>query len=162
MGILAQKMGTSKSAIYYHVDSKEHLLKLALDVALDSLEAVLTRIENFAGGPQEKLEYAIRGSIQVICDKLQFVTLLLRVRGNTDIELAARASRRDFDRRLSEVIRLACEEDIIRRDLDPKLVSRLLFGTINSLVEWYDPEGRYSVDDLSDTLIALLFRTPPK
>ncbi|MGO4585892.1 TetR/AcrR family transcriptional regulator [Arthrobacter sp. 2RAF6] len=86
MGILAEKLGISKTAIYHHVDSKEQLFELALDIALGSLETVLTRIENSHGGPQEKLEYAIRGSIQVVCYKLQFVTLLLRVRGNTDIE----------------------------------------------------------------------------
>lgn len=162
ISMLAQKLGISKSAIYYHVESKEHLLKLALDVALNSLEAVLARIENFDGSAQEKLEYAIRGSIQVICKKIPFVTLLLRVRGNTDIELAARRSRRDFDRRLAEAIRVACEEDIVRRDLDPQLVSRLLFGMINSLVEWYDPRGKYLAEDISDTLIALLFRANPR
>ena len=31
MGMLAEQLGISKSAIYHHVTSKEHLLRLALD-----------------------------------------------------------------------------------------------------------------------------------
>jgi hypothetical protein len=27
----------------------------------------------------------------------------------------------------------------IRADIDPKLAARLLFGTVNSIVEWYRP-----------------------
>src|SRR5271166_6797824 len=34
---LSRKLGISKSSIYYHVDSKEGLLALALDRALDGL-----------------------------------------------------------------------------------------------------------------------------
>ena len=41
MGILAENLGISKSAIYHHVPSKGDLLKLALDHALGGLEAIL-------------------------------------------------------------------------------------------------------------------------
>ena len=34
MGILAERLGLSKAAIYHHVSSKEELLSLALDRAL--------------------------------------------------------------------------------------------------------------------------------
>ena len=38
MGDLAAALGVTKSAIYHHVPSKEHLLSEALDEALDGLE----------------------------------------------------------------------------------------------------------------------------
>ena len=162
MDLLAKHLGISKSAIYYHVKSKEQLLSLALDVALGSLEAVLTRIERFTGNPEEQLRYAIRGSIEVICRELEFVTLLLRVRGNTPTELAARERRREFDHRLSKVIVGASKTGVIDRDFDPLLVSRLVFGMINSLVEWYDPRGDCSAADLADTVTAILLQKPLK
>ncbi len=37
MGDLARELGLTKSAIYHHVPSKEHLLAAALDEALDGL-----------------------------------------------------------------------------------------------------------------------------
>ena len=42
MGMLASRLGLSKSAIYHHFASKEELLPVALDDALDGLEGMLT------------------------------------------------------------------------------------------------------------------------
>ena len=41
ISVLAERLGTSKSALYYHVSGKEELLRRALDRALDGLEAVV-------------------------------------------------------------------------------------------------------------------------
>ncbi|MEZ2391924.1 TetR/AcrR family transcriptional regulator [bacterium RCC_150] len=157
VGTLATRLRISKSAIYHHFPSKGALLAMALDEALGSLEVVLKSIEEFSGDPREQLEYAIRGAIKVVCDKLPYVTLLLRVRGNTEVERGALARRRDFDRRLSRVIQKASEQGVLRGDLDPGITSRLIFGTINSLVEWYRPGGSQTAEMVADDLIALLF-----
>ena len=49
MGILAENLGISKSAIYHHVASKSDLLQLALDHALVALEAILDQPQASAG-----------------------------------------------------------------------------------------------------------------
>ena len=50
IGVLAERLGLSKSASYHHVASKDELLRLALDEALDGLDGVLTE-ESAATGP---------------------------------------------------------------------------------------------------------------
>ena len=50
MGILADNLGISKSAIYHHVPSKGDLLKLALEHALGGLEAILEEPLGAGGG----------------------------------------------------------------------------------------------------------------
>ena len=86
MGILAENLGISKSAIYHHVPSKGDLLKLALDHALGGLEAILDEPGATSGAADARLEFVLRQTIAVLVDRLPFVTLLLRLRGNTDIE----------------------------------------------------------------------------
>ena len=49
------------------------------------------------------------------------------------------------------------EEGALRTDLDPDLVSRLLFGMVNSLVEWYRPSGPVDVDELADAVTVIAF-----
>ena len=50
MGDLARELGLTKSAIYHHVPSKEHLLERALDEALDGLTTALdTRARRHVG-----------------------------------------------------------------------------------------------------------------
>jgi AcrR family transcriptional regulator len=157
MDELALRLGVTKSAIYHHVPSKVELLRLALDRALDALFAV-TEEPGATGGPAiDRLEHVVRGSIHVLAAELPFVTLLLRVRGNSDVERAALARRRDFDRIVTGLVRAAEEEGDVRPDLDPAVTSRLLFGTVNSLTEWYRPGGELSADDLADTVVAATF-----
>ena len=157
MGILAENLGISKSAIYHHVPSKGDLLKLALDEALGGLEAILEQPRAQSGSAEARLEYVLRETISVLVERLPFVTLLLRLRGNTDIERDAMERRRTFDHKVAALISAACDEGSLREDIDPRTVTRLLFGTINSIVEWYKPGGSLSPEKLADDVITMAF-----
>jgi AcrR family transcriptional regulator len=143
MGDLARELGFSKSAIYHHVPSKTHLLAQALDEALNGLTAVL--------------DEAVRLSVAVLVDHQPAVTLLLRVRGNSEVEVAALRRRRDLDARFAALVREAVEEGSLRSDVPPALVSRLLFGMVNSLVEWHRPGGAVDAEQLSDAITTIAF-----
>ncbi|MDQ1060032.1 AcrR family transcriptional regulator [Arthrobacter globiformis] len=157
MGILAENLGISKSAIYHHVPSKGDLLKLALDHALGGLEAILDQPGATSGAADARLEFVLRQTIAVLVERLPFVTLLLRLRGNTDIERNAMERRRAFDHKVAGLISAARDEGSLRQDIDPRTVTRLLFGTINSIVEWYKPGGSLSPEKLADDVITMAF-----
>ena len=99
----------------------------------------------------------VRGSVRVLTEQLPFVTLLLRVRGNSPVEQAALQRRREFDRIVTGLVRAAEEEGDVRPDVDPAVTSRLLFGTVNSLTEWYRPDRGLDADALADALVATTF-----
>ncbi|MCW2586722.1 MAG: regulatory protein TetR [Frankiales bacterium] len=154
---LARATGMTKSAIYHHVSGKEELLRLAVAKAVDALLAVLEDEASRSGPAAQRLEHVLRRSAEVLGEQLPYVTLLLRVRGNTDAERWALARRREIDRRLAALVQAAIDEGDLRRDLDPRLVARLLFGMVNSVVEWYRPGRATSSQDLADALVALAF-----
>jgi AcrR family transcriptional regulator len=154
---IAGRLGVTKSAIYHHVPSKVELLRLALDRALDGLFAVTEEPGATTGRAIDRLEHVVRGSVRVLAEELPFVTLLLRVRGNSEVEQAALGRRREFDRIVTELVRAAEDEGDVRQDVDPAVTSRLLFGTVNSLTEWYRPDGGLSADALADALVATTF-----
>ena len=85
------------------------------------------------------------------------VTLLLRVRGNSPIELKALDRRRRLDARLAALVRGAVDEGSLRSDVDAALVSRLLFGMVNSLVEWHRPGGDVGPTELADAIATIAF-----
>jgi AcrR family transcriptional regulator len=140
---LSRRLGISKSSIYYHVDSKEQLLALALDRALDGLFAVTDEVLAAAATPAiERLELLVRGSVRVLAEQLPCVTLLVRARGNTATEQHALDRRREFDKIVADLVGQAEQDGDIRPDVNPAITARLLFGLVNSLVEWYRP-GRH-------------------
>ncbi|GAA0912337.1 TetR/AcrR family transcriptional regulator [Nonomuraea longicatena] len=153
---LARALGVTKSAIYYHVPGKEQLLARALDRALDGLFEVVADQRAATGPAIERLSWVVRHSVRVLVERLPYVTLLLRVRGNSATEVAALERRREFDRFVAALVKEAAAAGQIRAGLDPALVTRLLFGTVNSITEWYQP-GRGTADDLADALLAMAF-----
>ena len=158
MGDLAAALGISKSSIYHHVAGKDALLGLALDRALSALFAVLDEPEATTGRARDRLEHVVRGSVTVLDAELPFVTLLLRVRGNTPTEQDALERRREFDRRVAGLVTEAVADGDLRADLDPTLVTKLLFGAVNSLVEWYRPGRGVTAAEVADTLVEMTLR----
>lgn len=154
---LSRKLGISKSAIYHHVPSKQELLRLAVDRALDGLFATAEEARTMPGSALERLEHLVRGSVLVLVERLPFVTLLLRVRGNTKVERAALARRREFDQLVTELVAEAVADGDLRPDLDPATTSRLLFGMVNSLIEWYRPRGSSGGAEIADAVVAVAF-----
>ncbi|MBT2517789.1 TetR family transcriptional regulator [Streptomyces sp. ISL-90] len=155
MGVLADRLGLSKSAIYHHFASKDEILERALDEALSSLEGVLSEADAAHGRAADRLDQVLRGAVHVLVEKLPYVTLLLRVRGNTEVERRALERRRAFDRRVMALVTEARDEGSLRSDIDARIVERLLFGMINSIVEWYRPGGKEDADRLADDVIAV-------
>jgi AcrR family transcriptional regulator len=157
---LSRRLGISKSSIYHHVDSKEELLALALDRALDGLFTVADEVSDSPAAAIDRLEQLVRGSVHVLAERLPYVTLLLRARGNTATERQALARRREFDQIVADLVKEAERDGDIRPDVDPAITARLLFGLVNSLVEWYRPGSRATgagPEALADAVCAVAF-----
>jgi AcrR family transcriptional regulator len=155
---LAKRLGITKSAIYHHVDGKAELLRLATDRAVDGLSAVTAEASALQAPAIDRLEHVVRRSVELLVDDLPFVTLLLRVRGNTAVERRAIARRREIDHAIAALVEQAERDGDVRPDIDSALTSRLLFGMVNSLVEWYRPaRGSMSAAELADAVCKVAF-----
>ena len=157
MGDLAKRLGISKSAIYHHVESKETLLELALERAHKGLLAVAEEAQNLEATAVAKLERLVHDSVVVLVEQLPYVTLLLRVRGNTAVERRALTRRRTLDRQVAALIEEAIADGDIRSDIDASTAARLLFGQVNSLVEWYRPRNGDTGHLIADTVTRVAF-----
>lgn len=159
---LSQASGLSKSSIYHHIEGKEQLLRLGLEKALEPLMATITEPDATGGPAIDRLRHLIRRNIEILTDRLPYVTLLLNVHGNTETELWALEQRRAYNNAVAAVVQEAIDEGGIRADVDAKTTARLVFGMINSVREWYRPErgsgaGRDpGAERLADQVLSLL------
>ncbi|QRY42049.1 TetR family transcriptional regulator [Microbacterium hominis] len=152
---LAGRLGLTKSALYHHVDSKESILSTALDDALTALESVLDEAAAADMPPMEALRVVVRGAVRVLAAQLPQVTLLLRVRGNSDVERAALERRRLFDQRVTALVEDAQAAGALAADIDAAVATRLVFGMVNSLTEWYRPGGPLDPDAIADDVLRI-------
>jgi AcrR family transcriptional regulator len=163
---LSKASGLSKSSMYHHIEGKEQLLRMALERAVIPLFQVIEEPPAVTGRAIDRLEHVIRREVQVLVAELPYVTLLLRVRGNTETERWALERRRAFDRVVAGLVGEAATDGDVRTDIDPGIVTRLLFGMINSVVEWYRPaqpwaggeHASVSAEALADAVLLLAFQ----
>lgn len=156
---LSRAAGISKSSIYHHVKGKEELLRLAISRALDGLFGILQEPAARDGRAIERLEHVTRRTSEVLMEELPYVTLLLRVRGNTETERWAMERRREFDHQVADLLKRAAADGDLRSDVDARLATRLLFGMINSIVEWYRPGrgGAATSQEVAEAVVRTAF-----
>ena len=155
MDDLARAAGITKSSFYHHVKGKEELLHRAVGRALDGLFGILDEPAAQTGPALSRLRHIIHRQVEVLSSELPYVTLLLRVRGNTDTERWALTRRRAFDATIASLVADAVADGEIRADVDPALAARLLSGTVNSIIEWYRP-GRAGSERLPDDVVRIV------
>ncbi len=154
---VARAAGITKASIYYHVRSKEELLWRGVSRAFDALFAVLDEPGARRGRAAARLKHIVRRTVEITVEQLPEVALLLRVRGNTRTERRVLARRRRFDHLVAEVFARAQRQGDLRADLDPRLATRLLFGMLNSITEWYRPKGRLGSGQIAEAVFKIAF-----
>ena len=157
MDNVASELGISKSALYHHISSKEEILELTVVQALSRLEAVAEEVAASDVSAGEKVRGLLRGSIEVLCADPKSVALLLRLRGNSDVERSALERRRSLTKSVIPLVVEAQEEGTIRSDIDAALLARMIFGMVNSTSDWYEPEGKIGPEELAGTFESIVF-----
>lgn len=154
LGMIASRLGLSKSAVYHHFSSKAEMLEIALGRALGELERVFDDAEAQEGNAVTRIKYIVREAVLVACAQQPNLILLLRLHGNSEVELRALERRRALTGRLRETFEEARAEGSLRDDLDPGLAARFTFGLVNSIVEWYRPNGPTLPNELADSVLS--------
>jgi len=155
---VARAAGITKASIYYHARGKEELLLRGAGRAFDALMAVIEKDPEASNGRAvDRLKHVVRRTVDIMITMTPEVALLLRVRGNTRAERRILERRREFDHLIGELFAEAQREKSIRDDIDARLATRLLFGMLNSITEWYRREGALRAPEIADAVFKIAF-----
>jgi AcrR family transcriptional regulator len=160
MSDLAHAAGVTKASFYHHVTGKQELFERGTQRALDALFAVLDEPGTLQGPAIDRVRYVIRRTVAVIAEHRAEVALLVRTRGNTEVEKAALDRRREFDRALTRLVRHAIRQGELRTALEASLFTRLALGAAVSVVEWYRPDGELTPPELIGAVERFVFDSP--
>lgn len=153
---LSHASGLSKSSIYHHIEGKEQLLRLGLERALGPLMASTTEEGATTGAAIDRLSYLIRRNVEILAERLPYVTLLLNVHGNTETERWALGQRRSYDQIVAGVVQEAIDEGDVRADVEARTTARLIFGMTNSVREWYRPDRHTKPAELASLVTSMV------
>jgi hypothetical protein len=69
------------------------------------------------------------------------------------------AEQRQYRRQIQEAVEQMIAEGAaagLFRDMDPRLVTFALFGMVNWMHVWFDPDGKYSPEEIADAFADLI------
>lgn len=142
---IADAAGIKAGSIYYHFESKEHILGEVLDKGILAVTAaVKRRVEALPPGSSSraKLAAAIEGHLWGLLHHGDFTSANIRIYGQ--IPSAAKSRHRKVRREYADYWDALLEEALERGELRPDIsttIARLfVIGALNWTVEWYNPQ----------------------
>jgi AcrR family transcriptional regulator len=154
---IADRTGILKGSIYYYINTKgdllAHLLREAHETGLRNVEPIARR----AGSPIERLKDMIRAHVTYVCSDRARTAVFVheRKRLTTEQRREYLGDEHAYRRLFQNVIVEAQGLDLVDDALDPKLLALCLLGSLNSLYQWYRPEGGFGLDKIADHYIAI-------
>ena len=154
---VAQTTGISLPGLYYYVRSKEELLFLIQYHTFGVLAGELEAILRTPAAPERHLEQMVFSHVRYLVDHLPELkvctTELDSLKGEFYEHVLSR--RRRYFELTRQILRGIEERDQGSR-IDPNLAALHLFGMLNWIVMWFDPQ-RNDPAELSESLVTFFF-----
>lgn len=151
---VGERVGLSKGALYYYVDSRDALLALVLDDGLQVIRDEAAQLTSDDATPLDELVAFGRAHVRCAIERPSGPLIIT----NVDF-LAAH----DRTAELLHQHEAAARAIILRavdagqlRDVHPVIASSAFFGALNALCRTYDPDGSMTLDEMIDATLDLL------
>ncbi|MCK9510276.1 MAG: TetR/AcrR family transcriptional regulator [Pigmentiphaga sp.] len=152
---VARHLGMHKATLYHYVKGKEDILYQSLTASFADLDTISERVKDRSLPVTERLRIFTRSLAAAQNNEFGRCHVLVGARPlNHNSERI-----RQFQRRLDNIVRDLVTEGIADgslRDVQPGMVSAMLFGSLNWVPRWYKPEGAYSIEEIADSFCDFL------
>ncbi len=155
---IAEALGVTKVALYYHVKNKEEILRLIYLMVLNMAEEPLRRIVESELSPAEKLRRAVEHHISVTVNTSPAIKVFYRehayLTGPFAREIVLRE--KDYERYFELIIQEGIVEGTFKPGFDSKIITFGLLGMCHWLSQWYNPSGRYTHRQIASMFINMV------
>jgi AcrR family transcriptional regulator len=149
---IAAKLLMTKGSMYYYFKNKDDLLyqchQMILQMSIERIEEVVS--SDLA--PIEKFRSAIKGHILLATSEKSMFTVLDKPFKNFSDEQLQEVIeiRRTYSEYFDSIIEEGIEKNVFEA-VDVRMVRLIILGALNSVQLWYNPDGRQSANEISDT-----------
>ena len=154
---IAHEVGILKGSLYHHFTSKEELLYLVVKEPIAQMYREICEIADTDVRPAEKLRRAITAHLEAF-DR-HYPQLFVYLREREAVKRRFREmigfSPKEYYRCWQQILQEGVENGEFRSDFDIQVTSYGLLGMLNWSCEWYDPQGRLSIQEVAEEFTAL-------
>ena len=147
---IAAALHMKKGNLYYYFKNKEEILFACHQYSLDQLPELLEQVQADDAPPDEKLRRLIVAFVHTILDELHGTALFLDLEALSPAHLKAVIVRRDrFEHGVRQLLEEGMASGVFARG-DAKLIAFALFGAVNWIPRWFDPQGAATSQEIAD------------
>lgn len=145
---IAEDSGIKAASIYHHFASKEDLFVAVLDEGIRVMVDAFEEVGPVAQGGDLRLLVHVRAHLGTLFEHGPFTAAHVTAFFTAPAEVRDRVVpvRDGYERRWNRLLRETIEG---ARTRELPLLRLLLFGAMNSTIEWFDPQGETSLDQLA-------------
>jgi AcrR family transcriptional regulator len=154
---IAAHLGMTNAGLYYHFKNKQQMLvdimQRGMDEALSTLRKELPRMKS----GEERIAFIVGSQVTFYANNKSQTRAAIREMGTRLDAKHAKA----IDRKHQEYVgfvRQAIEQVIQENSyitIKPVIATFCLLGMLNWLVDWYDPEGEVSPDEITSNITGI-------
>jgi TetR/AcrR family transcriptional regulator, cholesterol catabolism regulator len=154
---IAKEAGLLPGSLYYHIRSKEDLLRLIVEQPIRDLHAHLEEVVASDAPAAQKLAQAIAAHLR--CFDRHYPYLFVNLRNMLQVD-SMRSSMRKRAKRYEEfwqqILNQGVKTGEFPAGLDVKVVSFAILGMCNWMHRWYRQEGRLSMEEIIQQFTGLV------
>lgn len=148
---IATRTGILKGSIYYYITTKQdllaHLLKEAHEKGLAQIRPIAEDSEN----PVQRLAKMIAAHIRYVCTDRKRTAVFIHESRRLTLEQRKEflGDEHAYRKLFQQLIDEGRSAGLINQAVDPKLAALCLLGSLNSLYEWYRPDGEFAIESIA-------------
>ncbi|HVR88020.1 MAG TPA: TetR/AcrR family transcriptional regulator [Candidatus Limnocylindria bacterium] len=156
---VANQLELTKAAFYYYVENKEELLFQISSQTLEVTDERISAIARSARAPGTKLNEIVDSFVRLVADRPEFFSVYFQEKGHLGPAHLKTVTK--IERKIVKAVERVYREGAAAgtfRKIDPAVAAFGILGLCFWIYQWYRPDGRLPVSQLSTSFQALASR----
>ncbi len=154
---IASELGIEAASLYSHIKSKDEILEIICFRKAEEFLNAIAEVNDIYFDAEEKLRMAIKNHVRIIASDLDAATVFLREwRYLSPDKLKEFVSfRHKYENEFRIIIHQGENENVFDT-VDVKFAVLTILSAVNWIVEWYNPKGNMTPEEIADNLTVFI------
>ena len=150
---IAAALNMEAASLYNHIDSKEEILHQTCFSLASAFIRAMDEINDIYFNGEEKLKMAVRNHIHILTEHLDASYVFIHEwRNLSEPQKSEFIALRDEYEQKFRVILKNGEDDGAFNEVNNKFAVLTILSSLNWVVEWYNPKGEMTAEQIADKL----------